>query len=127
MKLLDTTRFDGLTEAEILRRIGSLLATALMRGGHLRAKQDRTRPARGDRPEPQVEAHQLIADPLERQIADYLRITGAASPAELKRALGVRGRSLSRALARLRSGGLCEVAGRTRAARYRLRRDFMQN
>ncbi len=127
MTLLDTTQFDGMTEAEILRRIGALLATAIMRGGHLRAKQDGARPARGDRPEPQVEAHQLIADPLERQIADYLRITGAARPAELKRALGLRGRSLTRALARLRSGGACEVTGRTRAAFYRLRRDFTQN
>jgi DNA-binding transcriptional ArsR family regulator len=127
MTLLDPTRFDGMTEAEILRRIGALLGTALMRGGHLRAKQDGTRPAPGDRSATRVEAHQLIADPLERQIADYLRITGAAGPAELKRALGVSGRSLTRALARLRSGGLCEVAGRTRAARYRLRRDFTHN
>lgn len=127
MTLFDTTRFDGMTDAEILRRIGGLLAAAIMRGGHLRSTPAGACSPRGDGPAPRMEAHQLVADPLERQIADYLRITGAASPAELKRALGVRGRSLTRALARLRSGGLCEVAGRTRAARYRLRRDFTQN
>lgn len=127
MNYLDATRFDRLTDAQILRRIGALLATAIVRSGRLRSQNAKVRDGLGKEPESRIDHLRLIADPLERKIADYLRITGAASPAELKRALGLRGRSLTRALARLRSGGLCEVAGRTRAARYRLRRDFTQN
>ena len=122
MNYLDATRFDRLTDAQILRRIGALLATAIVRSGRLRSQNAKVRDGLGTEPESRIDHLRL-----ERKIADYLRITGAASPAELKRALGLRGRSLTRALARLRSGGLCEVAGRTRAARYRLRRDFTQN
>ena len=124
---LDTTRFDGLPETEILRRIGALLAVAIMRSGRLRSRNANVRTVRGDEPNARVDPLRMIVNPLERQIAEYLRFTGAASPVELRRALGLRPRSLTRALARLRRGGLCEVVGQTRAARYQLRSDFAQN
>lgn len=127
MTNLDTTRFDGLSEAEILRRIGAILAAAIIRSGRLSSKNAKVHADRGDDPAPRFDPLRLIADPLERQIAEYLRYTGAASPVELRRALGFRPRSLTRALARLRRGGLCEVVGQTRAARYQLRSDFTQN
>lgn len=127
MANLDTTRFDGLPETEILRRIGALLAVAIVRSGRLRSRNANVRADRGDEPDSRIDALRLIAAPLERQIAEYLRFTGAASPVELRRALGLRPRSLTRALARLRRSGLCEVVGQTRAARYQLRNDFAQN
>jgi DNA-binding transcriptional ArsR family regulator len=127
MANLDTTRFDRLPEEEILRRIGALLATAIVRSGRLRSRNAKVRADRGDKPDARIDPLRLIADPLERRIAEYLHFTGAASPVELRQALGLRPRSLTRALARLRRNGLCEVVGQTRAARYQLRSDFAQN
>ena len=127
MDYLDTTRFDRLPDAEILRRIGVLLAAAIVRSGRLRSQTTKRHPDQGNGPDSRIDLQRLIADPLERQIAEYLRFTGAASPVELRQALGLRQRSLTRALARLRRSGLCEVAGQTRAVRYRLRSDFGQN
>jgi DNA-binding transcriptional ArsR family regulator len=127
MTNLDTTRFDGLSEAEILRRIGAILAAAIIRSGRLRSKNEKARAGRGDDPAPKVDPLRLIADPMARQIAEYLRYTGTASPVELQCALGLRPRSVTRALAQLRRGGVCEVVGRTRAVRYQLRGNFAQN
>ena len=127
MATLDTTRFDQLPDAEILRRIGALLANAIVRSGRLRSRNAKVREDHGDELDSRIDSLRLIADPLERQIAEYLRFTGAASPVELRRALGLRPRSLTRALARLRRNGLCEVVGQTRAAHYQLRRDFGRN
>lgn len=127
MTFLDTKRFDRLPEAEILQRIGALLATAILRSGRLQSRNARVPIEQGSAPAPRIDPLRLIADPCERQILEYLRTTGAASPVELRCALGLRPRSLTRALARLRRGGLCEVVGRTRAARYQLRSDFAQN
>lgn len=128
MPFPDTQKFDGLAETEILRRLGALLAKALVRSGRLRSRGAKAPlQGRGDEIPTPVDPGWLVTDPLKRQIVDYLCFTGAASPAELRRALGLRPRSLTRALERLRRGGLCEVVGRTRAARYRLRRDFAQN
>ncbi len=127
MPFLDTTRFDRLPEAEVLRRIGALLATAIARSGRLRPRSEPARAVGGGAPPLPVDPLRLIADPLERQIVEYLRHAGPASPGELCRALGLRSRSLARKLARLRSGGLCEVVGKTQAARYSLRSDFGRN
>lgn len=127
MANLDTTRFDRLPEREILGRIGALLATAIMRSGRLRSQNATVRADRGNEPASRIDPVRLIADPLDRQIAEYLRFTGAASPVELRRALGLSPRSLARALARLRRSGLCEVVGQTRAAHYQLRSDFGRN
>jgi len=54
----------------------------------------------------------------------YLTLTGPARPRELVSALGFNRRTVARKLARLRTMGVCEVAGKTRAARYRLRTEF---
>lgn len=127
MTFMDPTRFDHLSEAEVLQRIGALLATAAVRSGRLRSQSERGPVQRSAEPTKRVDLLRLIADPLERQIGEYLRVVGTASPVELKRALGLRPRSLTRALARLRGSGLCEVVGQTRATRYRLRLDFARN
>ena len=127
MSYFDPSRFARLTETEVLQRIGALLATAIVRSGRLRAQKVNMGSDGGSEPDARVDPLRLISDPLERQLAEYLRCTGAASPGELQRALGLRPRSLTRALARLRRGGLCEVVGRTRAVRYSLRHDFSQN
>ncbi len=123
----DPARFDRLTETEVLQRIGALLAMAIVRGGRLRSQNTKARADRGKETDSRLDPLRLITDPLERQVLEYLRFTGAASPVELRRALGLRPRSLTRALARLRRSGLCEVVGQTRAARYQLRGDFGRN
>ena len=127
MNCFDPQRCAHLSEAEVLRRIGALLATAIARRGRLREQTVAAHPDRGVKASPPIDPLRLIADPLERQIADYLRHAGPASPSELGRVLGLRSRSLTRKLARLRSSGLCEVVGLTRGARYRLRNDFGRN
>lgn len=127
MTFLDTERFDQVPETEILQRIGALLATALLRSGRIRSRNMRVSGEHGSAIEPPVDSLRLIAHPCQRRIVEYLRIVGTASPVELQCALGLRPRSLTRALAQLRRGGLCEVVGRTRAVRYQLRSNFAQN
>lgn len=126
MPALDLTRFDHLSETEVLRRIGALLATALVRSGRLRAA--------GGAPSPEHETKssvddpaRLVGDPTEQQVVRYLARTGPASPRELGAALGLARRTVARKLARLRASGLCEVAGKTKTARYRLRTECGQN
>jgi len=125
--VFDPRRFDHLSESEVLRRIGALLATVIDRSGCLRPRGEVPLTDRAANEASSVDPLRLIADPLERQIAEYLCHAGPASPSELCRALGLPSRSLTRKLARLRSGGLCEVVGRTKAASYRLHTDFGVN
>lgn len=125
--VFDPRRFDHLSESEVLRRIGALLATAIVRSCCLRARPVAAGSEVKAKEAPPVDSLRLISNPLQRQIAEYLHHTGPASPSELCRALDLRSRSLGRSLARLRADGLCEVVGKTKAARYRLRSDFGQN
>ena len=126
MLFLDTTRFDRLSESEILRRIGALLATAIARSGHLLSRPAVPRVSGGSEPR-SVDPLQLLRDPLERQVVQYLLRAGPTSPRELCVALGLSGRTVARKLARLRATGMCEVIGKTKAARYRLRTEFSGN
>ena len=108
----------------MLRRIGALLATAIARSGRLRPQPAPNPKCVGAQPAPPVDPWQLVSDPLERQVMRYLTLTGPASPRELVSALGLNRRTVARKLARLRTMGVCEVTGKTRAARYRLRPEF---
>jgi len=123
----DPTRFDHLSEAEILRRIGELLATALVRSGRL-TRSPSTLAGRSATPATAlVDWVELIGDPIERQLARYLQCAGPTSPRELIAAFGLSPRTASRKLTRLRARGICEVVGSTRGARYQLRADHVRN
>jgi CRP-like cAMP-binding protein len=127
MDCLNLRRFDHLNEDEVLRRIGGLLATALMRSGRLRRPSPaqcglpaRTLPAT-------VDPVDLIRDPGARQVARYLQAAGPTAPRDLAAALGLSRRTAARRLAQLCAGGICEVVGRTKAARYQIRTGVQQN
>lgn len=123
----DPTRFDHLSEAEILRRIGELLATALVRSGRL-ARSPNTLASRSSMPATaRVDWVDLIGDPIERQLARYLQCAGPTAPRELVAAFGLSRRTAARKLTRLRAKGICEVIGSTRGARYQLRADHSRN
>jgi len=125
--VFDPRRFDHLSESEVLRRIGTLLATVLARSGRLLPKLAAPSADRAGAEAVRVDPWQLIGDPLERQIAQYLLHAGPAGPEGLRVALGISERTVGRKLARLRAAGLCEVVGKTRAARYRLIPDHGRN
>ncbi|MDI1320462.1 MAG: helix-turn-helix domain-containing protein [bacterium] len=131
MAFLDTHRFDRLTEEEVVRRIGDLLAIAI---GRFEEQQRLRAIAAAASPAPsttlasnQFDPLQLVRDELERQVIAHLRKVGSASPRELAAVLGLNRRTISRKLARLCSAGLCQGEGRTRMTCYRLRTEFADN
>jgi hypothetical protein len=123
----DPDRFGHLGESEILRRIGALLATALIRSGRLPRRARRTVEADAGAKPADIDPVELIHDPVTRRVAHFLKLSGAASPAELANALGITRRTLARKLRLLRKSGLCRVTGKTRATRYGLQTDFASN
>lgn len=127
MSYLDTSRFDHLSESEVLRRIGALLATAIARRGLCRPATVASGLKGAAKPSQPNDSACLVGDPLEQQIVRYLVLAGPASPRELGIALGLARRTVARKLARLRGSGYCEVFGKTKAARYRIRTEFSGN
>ena len=120
MSAFDPRRFAHLSETEVLCRIGALLAAAIARCGSQRSPL--AVPAT-DNHGRNGDPLDLLKDPVEKKIVQYLRLTGPIRPTELVAALGLNGRTTARKLARLRAAGLCEAFGKTRAVSYRLRTD----
>lgn len=123
-RTFEPQRFAHLSEAEALKRIGALLAAALIRSGKLRAgtaKQDEASAT------PRVNALELIRDPIARKLASFLQVAGPTSPAKMAAALGIPRRTVASKLRHLRANGVCDVRGKTRAASYRLRTDHGHN
>jgi CRP-like cAMP-binding protein len=127
MTLLDLHRFDHLGETEVVRRIGELLATAIRRHGCLSRDRDKIRFEGVTEPANATDPAMLVSDPVAQQMVQYLVRVGPASPRDVGVALGLARRTVARKLARLRATGLCEVVGKTKAARYQLRTDFGAN
>ncbi|MCX6943651.1 MAG: winged helix-turn-helix domain-containing protein [Opitutales bacterium] len=119
---LDPRRFNYLSEAEVLQRIGALLAEALVRSGCLLQK-----PAARPRLFAPVGPLVLIRDPVEQLLARFLQQAGPTAPRDLATALGLNRSSVATKLKRLCACGHCEVVGKTRAARYRIRTDHDRN
>jgi hypothetical protein len=78
-------------------------------------------------PVPPVNPLELLRDDTERQIVSFLQCAGPTSPLLIGRTLGIPQRVITRRLTRLRANGVCEVEGKTRAVRYRVRDDFSGN
>lgn len=124
LAVFDPQRFVHLSEAEALKRIGALLATALVRSGRLRSEVTRRDEALAA---PHVDALELIRDPIAQKLASFLRVAGPTSPAEMASALGIPRRTAASKLRHLRTTGVCDVRGKTRAAKYILRVDYSRN
>ena len=120
-------RFGNLSETEILRRIGVLLASALVRSGRLARPNERVSDSTESAASPVIAQEDLICDPVARRVARFLQIAGPSTPGEVADNLGIPRRTLARKLHLLRSSGLCTVAGKTRTARYALRTDYAAN
>jgi CRP-like cAMP-binding protein len=131
MNIIDPQRFAHLSEEEVLRRIGELLAIAIGRF----EEQERLKPSAARAtlmaPPPSdgrtLDPGELVHDELERQLVTYLAKVGTATPREMGAVLGLTKRTIARKLAHLRAAGLCQVEGRTRMTCYRLRTDFSAN
>jgi CRP-like cAMP-binding protein len=122
----DPRQFDRLSEEQVIRRIGALLAKALLRSRHVGAAlASAGHPANALTPP--VNPLQLLRDDTERQIVSFLQCAGPTSPMLIGRTLGIPQRVITRRLTRLRANGVCEVEGKTRAVRYRVRSDFSGN
>ncbi|MBP6506426.1 MAG: helix-turn-helix transcriptional regulator [Opitutaceae bacterium] len=120
---LDTTRFDRLSDEEVLDRIGSLLALAV---GRL-VEQDRLRALPAAPADALFDATSLVTDPMEQRILRWLAGANPASAREIAAALGLAGGVISPRVARLCAAGLCRVVNDGRPTRYALRTEFSAN
>ena len=126
MALLDTQRFDHLSDEEVLRRIGEILAIGIGRLEEQQLAQTRTVP----RPlvlKGAIGPQQFVVDAQQRQIIAHLQQAGSASAPELMMVLGLTRPAIARKLTRLRSSGLCLIEGHGCRTRYRLRTEFSSN
>lgn len=106
-----------------LRRIGELLASAIVRGSALLAPADESNTTA-----PRLEGPENLAvDEAERSIIAYLKRGGSASPRDLELGLGLTRLVVQRRLARLRGLAVIWRTGERRSVRYSLRTDFRAN
>ena len=122
--------YDYLSREERIARIGQLLAKGitLMLQREAAEKQDaESRLQRNTAGACGAAAHSenaspgpAIADDGEREIFNYLRRVGAASPRDIQRALDLTKATAFRTLARLVKASLIARTGRTAAIRYRI-------
>lgn len=124
MAILTFRAYAELPEAERLRRIGELLATAVFRWEH----DQRVTVSAANRGDTRTtESRVLNADPIETDIVRHLTRVSAATPRDLCLALGLARMTVARKLARLRAAGVLTASGKTRAVCYRLRSDPSAN
>lgn len=132
MDYLDTRRFDGLSDGDVLDRIGALLAIAIgRREQQQRQLTESVSTSQGasvrDSDLAALDLTQLVTDPLEAWIIRHLRAAGSTNAREVATSLGVTTAVAAQKLARLCAAGLCRVDGRSRPACYRLRVEFSAN
>lgn len=114
-------------EPERLRRIGELIAVAVIRYYRdQRLQQVAQRGTKCVSPETTDPANPA-SDDTEKQMLRYLARVGAATPRDFQIALGVSPMTITRRLARLRGAGVLSVSGTKRAARYQLAGDSGAN
>lgn len=112
------SKYASIAEAERIRRIGALIATAV--GRNLASCRGRSfRPERKNDPATSLRS-QHPNDEIERRMIAYLSRVEVATPQDFRVALGLSAMTVTRRLAKLRTQGLLAVEGKTRSARYRL-------
>ncbi len=111
-------KYADLPEAERIRRIAALVATAVER---FSSKERSLQTAAAN---PKVvnasgfDVTRSVGDVTEERMLAYLTRVGAATPRDFQVALGLSPMTVTRRLARLRATGLVVVEGKTRSARY---------
>jgi DNA-binding HxlR family transcriptional regulator len=119
--------YASLSEAERIRQIGDLLATAAIR--YLREKDQQLASRQAERPPSAPIPHvwDLVDDEMEKQVLRYLSLHVATMPADMGKALNLSSMTLTRRLARLRDVGLVVVSGKTRKVSYSIASDACRN
>ncbi|MDI1334568.1 MAG: winged helix-turn-helix domain-containing protein [Lacunisphaera sp.] len=125
MTLLTFADQAGLSDKERIRRIGELLATAIIR--YRRRERTAEGPMPKSAPSAVLDPIGLVSDEIEKRLVRYLASAGAATPCDLSAGLGFSRATVTRKLARLRQAGIVTVSGRTKGATYKLKTDFSQN
>ena len=113
-----------LAEADRIRQIGELVATAVDRFCRRLRVEGRPGPRA---PSPAEARLDLVGDETEKRIVRFIATAGSAAPHHLCAGLDLARATVTRKLTRLRTAGVLVVAGRTKGARYRLRRGFEEN
>lgn len=121
MTMLDPNRFAHLTPDERLRRIGVLIAKAVMIFRQRERAAGRLSAAGTPIVVPIRDLADFVSDEGEKQIIRHLQRAESASPHDICVVLSLPRTTLMRKLARLRTVGLVEVTGKTKAARYTLK------
>jgi len=121
MAILTFRSYAEMPEPERLRRIGELIATAVIRWERDQRLAAAAKREGEDRSKSVGDSVGFVDDRTELAIVAHLTRVGAATPRDLCIALGLARMTIARKLARLRATGVLAVTGKTRAACYRLR------
>jgi biotin operon repressor len=124
MASLTFAQQSDLSDQERVRRIGELIATAVIR---YRRQKRTVMPPVETSPRGYIDPADLVGDETEKRLVRYLGSAGAATPHELGDMLGLSRTTVTRKLACLRRAGLVVVSGRTKGATYKLKTDFIGN
>jgi hypothetical protein len=108
-------RFDSLSEAARIRRIGELIGLAIRRADHV------------EEPKAPARSVEVARDEGEKRILEFLGRVKDASPFEIGLEVGLKRLAVFRRLSRLRSLGLLQTTGQRRGVRYALRTEFTSN
>jgi len=125
MTVLTFARQMDLSDQERLRRIGELIASAVIR--YRRRQRTTIAKARTVSSGTCVDPVDLVGDEIEKRLVRYLAGVSAATPHELSEVLDLSRSTVTRKLSRLRTAGLVTVSGRTKGATYKLKTDFVEN
>ena len=125
MALLIFPQQIDLSDQERLRRIGELIATAVIR--YRRRQRTTLAKAGAASSGTRIDPVELVGNETEKRLVRYLVGAGAATPHELGEVLDLSRSTVTRKLARLRKAGLVTVSGRTKGATYKLKTDFAGN
>lgn len=120
MPLLNLESYANLSEEERLDRIGALIAKAVVLYRCDRRRADQPEPEEVGRAKRVISLADLVQDEVEKMILEYFAKVGSSTPKSLCAALNLSRRTVTRKLARLRSGGFLVTTGNTRLASYEL-------
>jgi len=124
MPFLSFQSYHDMPEAELIRRLARLVASAVQRYERAERIRKTLKPAAAVGTDPFTAQ---LCDSVEQRMLQYLGRVGVASPRDFRRALDISAMTVTRRIARLRHAGLIVGEGATRATVYRLTGDSGRN